>query len=209
MFTGLIETTGIIRSRRSLTEGMTFRVECYFNSGDLVRGESIAVDGVCVTVESFDSNGFSFTASPETLQRSTIREKKTGKKVHLERALRLGDRFGGHIVQGHVDGVGEVRHLISKGNGAELRINIPEYLNRYVVEKGSLAVQGVSLTVATRTETEVTLALIPATLDSTYLGELKQGDKVNLEVDILSKYVESVLGPKSGIDEDKLRQWGF
>jgi riboflavin synthase len=209
MFTGLIESIGVIRGKRPQDGGLSFQVECHFDSGDYIQGESIAVDGVCVTVETFDANGFTFSTSAETLQRSTIREKKTGDKVHLERALRLGDRMGGHIVQGHVDGVGDVRQLVSKGSGAELRINIPESLSRYVVEKGSVAVDGVSLTVASLNGADMILALIPATLEVTYLGELKAGDKVNLEVDILSKYVESILKPQNGIDEEKLKQWGF
>ena len=209
MFTGLIESIGVIRGKRPQDGGMSFQVECHFGSGDYIMGESIAVDGVCVTVETFDVNGFAFSASAETLQRSTIREKKTGDKVHLERALRLGDRMGGHIVQGHVDGVGDVRQLVSTGSGAELRIHIPESLSRYVVEKGSVAVDGVSLTVASLNAAEMTLTLIPATLEATYLGELKAGDNVNLEVDILSKYVESILKPQNGIDAEKLKQWGF
>lgn len=209
MFTGLIETIGIVRNRQGLAEGMSFEVECTFDSGSFVHGESIAVDGICVTVEDYNSNGFKFSASTETLQRSTISVKQVGSKVHLERALRLGDRLGGHIVQGHVDGIGEVQQSVSKGAGAELRIKIPESLSRYVVEKGSIAIHGVSLTVAEKSEGLVTVALIPATLTGTYLGDLRTGAKVNLEMDILSKYVEAMVTPQGGIDAEKLKQWGF
>jgi riboflavin synthase len=184
-------------------------VECQFESGAFARGESIAVDGVCVTVETFDAGSFTFSTSVETLQRSTMGEKQIGDKVHLERALRIGDRLGGHIVQGHIDGLGEVQQLISKGNGADLCIKMPESLCQYVVEKGSIAVHGVSLTVAGLSKTVITVVLIPATLEGTYLGDLHAGDEVNLEVDILSKYVKSMISPRGGIDEDKLRQWGF
>ena len=210
MFTGLIETIGKVAGVKSLSDGKSFRIECRFDSGEYELGESIAVDGVCVTVEEFDAGGFTFSASEETLRRSTLVDKRIGHKVHLERALRLGDRLGGHIVQGHVDDVGRVLQLKRKSTGADLVIEIPETLRSYVVEKGSLAVQGVSLTVAAISAGNATLALIPATLQKTYLGDLKSGDGVNLEVDVLAKYVESLLpGRRGGIDEEKLRQWGF
>lgn len=216
MFTGLIETIGLIGNRRMISGGIRFRIDSRFDSEDLRGGESIAVDGICVTVEDFDQSGFSFTASEETLQRSTIAEKKIGQKVHLERALRLGDRLGGHLVQGHVDGIGRVIRLKYKGTGADLTVAIPETLGCYVVEKGSLAVQGVSLTVAEMRNLEATFALIPATLSATYLGDLAIGEHLNLEVDILAKYVESLLSERGGheplpggVDEEKLRQWGF
>jgi riboflavin synthase len=210
MFTGLIETTGRIALRSSRGEGMAFRIECHFESGDYEMGESIAVDGVCVTVEKYDGGGFNFSVSAETMQRSTLRIANVGDRVHLERALRLGDRLGGHLVQGHVDGIGEVVSITRKETGAELIITVPDALIRYVVEKGSLSVQGVSLTVASMERGRATVALIPATLESTCLGNLKLGGKVNLEVDILAKYVESMLANReSGIDESKLRAWGF
>lgn len=210
MFTGLIVTIGTLAGRRTVPDGMSFQIECRFDDEDIKLGESIAVDGVCVTVEEFSSRGFRFSASGETLERSAVGEKKVGDKVHLERALRLGDRLGGHLVQGHVDGIGEVVKFTPGGAGAELCLKVPESLRRYVVEKGSLAVQGVSLTVARIEAGEAAFALIPATLQATYLGELKPGDRLNLEVDLLAKYVESLL-PRNdkGIDEEKLRQWGF
>lgn len=210
MFTGLIETTGRIALRSSCGDGMTFHIECRFGSGDYEMGESIAVDGVCITVEKYDGGGFNFTASAETLQRSTLRTANVGDRVHLERALRLGDRLGGHLVQGHIDGIGEVVNLTRKETGSELGVTVPEALGRFVVEKGSLAVQGVSLTVASMDCGVATVALIPVTLKTTCLGDLKPGGKVNLEVDILAKYVESMLVNRgSGINEDKLRAWGF
>ncbi len=209
MFTGLIETIGVLRHQRPASDGMSFGIECQFESGAYVVGESISVDGICVTVEEFDTNGFKFTASGETLKRSTIGQKNMGGQVHLERALRIGDRLGGHIVQGHVDGIGRVDRLLSKEIGANLRIKIPEHLNRYIVEKGSLAVQGVSLTVASIESGNATIALIPTTLKTTYIGNMKSGENVNLEVDVIAKYVESMFPGSGGVSEDKLRQWGF
>lgn len=210
MFTGLVQTIGVLRSRRQQSEGMRFEINCDFTDGELKKGESIAVDGVCITVEDLNDRGFQFTASSETLSRSTLGDKKAGQKVHLERALRAGDRLGGHIVQGHVDGTGRVMQLVRRGSGVELTIEIPEDLRRYVVEKGSVAVQGVSLTVAGVESRLATFALIPETLKTTYLGQLKIGDVVNLEVDILAKYVESFTkGPDKEIRADKLRDWGF
>lgn len=210
MFTGLIETTGRITARKALQDGMHFSVECRFDSGVYQMGESIAVDGVCITVEGFDAQSINFSISSETLKRSTIGTKNVGDKVHLERALRLGDRLGGHIVQGHVDGIGRVVRVIPRGAGADLSIGIPDAFRRYVVEKGSLAVHGVSLTVAKVDAGTATISLIPATLKTTYLGELKPGDAVNLEVDIMAKYIESILANRDGgVNEDKLKAWGF
>ncbi len=210
MFTGLIETIGTLSRQENHAGGQTFWIAARFSSGELEQGESIAVDGICITVEDFRGNGFQFTASRETLERSTLGEKNTGEKAHLERALRLGDRLGGHLVQGHVDGVGTVLNLLRHGSGADLTISIPENLDKYMVEKGSLSVQGVSLTIARRGMSQATFSLIPETLRRTYLGDLKYGAHLNLEVDLFAKYVEEYIGQKSSsIDEQKLRNWGF
>jgi len=210
MFTGLIETIGVISQQRKLADGMTFTIDCRFESGPYQLGESIATDGICITVESFNENGFTFTASEETLKRGTFNYYKIGDRVHLERALQLGGRLGGHLVQGHVDGVGRVVRFQPLTTGAILTIEVPDELRKYIVEKGSLAVQGVSLTIAKIQARQVELALIPATLKETLLGELKSRDKVNLEVDIIAKYVESFVNPKAGgLDSEKLASWGF
>ncbi len=210
MFTGLIEKIGKLKPQTHRSEATVFQVVSPAWATPLQLGESIAVDGVCVTVESNTPTGFNFTASAETLQRSTLGEKKSEAKVHLERALSLSDRLGGHIVQGHIDGVGQVRQIHQSSTGAELWLWIPVLLRKYVVEKGSLAVQGVSLTVAHRDPEVISLVIIPETLRRTYLGELRVGDRVNLEVDLIAKYVESFLRSKgSGLQEDQLRGWGF
>jgi riboflavin synthase len=210
MFTGLVETIGRIKSVSAGSVGQSFQISCCFEGERLRLGESISVDGVCVTVEQFDEAGFRFSASPETLRRSTLPQNQAADHVHLERALRLGDRLGGHIVQGHVDGVGKIRRFVSQQEHGDLSIEIPPDLLRYAVEKGSLAVQGVSLTIAGLESGLATCALIPETLRRTYLGSLKAGDRVNLEVDILAKYVESLMqNGKGGISPDQLAKWGF
>lgn len=209
MFTGLIETIGIVTDLRRFSNGAEFTIDCRFDSEPLRAGESIAVDGVCVTVETFSEQGFAFTASAETLQRSNLKKKDIGAKTHLERALRWDGRLGGHFVQGHVDGGGKVLRVVSRGSSVDLQISIPDNLLRYVVEKGSLTVQGVSLTVARLQNNIVTLVLIPATLKTTYLGELKAGEDVNIEVDIIAKYVESMMHQEGGITDEKLSAWGF
>jgi riboflavin synthase len=209
MFTGLIEAIGILKNKRQIAAGMSFNIECEFGSGSYISGESISVDGICVTVEEFDTRGFTFSASGETVQRSTIGRKIIGGKVHLERALRVGDRLGGHLVQGHVDGIGKVERFLRKETDADLRIKIPDHLSKYIVEKGSLAVQGVSLTVASFAYGKVTIALIPSTLKATYFGDMRPGEDVNLEVDVIAKYVESMLPGDGRLDEDKLKRWGF
>ena len=172
-------------------------------------GESLSVDGLCLTVENLTEDGFTCMASEETLTRGMIGSKRIGNRVHLERALRLSDRLGGHLVQGHVDGVGLVRQVIDRGTGAELVVEIPANLRRYVVAKGSIAVQGVSLTVAHFESGLATIAVIPETLKRTYLGDLRPGERVNLETDVLAKYVESLLHRNGSLDEQKLRDWGF
>jgi riboflavin synthase len=210
MFTGLIEIIGTIRAARAEVEGKSFTVAARFTGDPLQVGESIAVDGVCLTVEAFDADSFRCSTSAETLRRSALGSQSAGGKVHLERALRLGDRLGGHLVQGHVDVTGVVRQVNFRGAGADLVVDIPESLRPYVVEKGSLAVQGVSLTVAALQGGKATFALIPETLRRTYLGEMKSGQAVNLEADVLAKYVENLLRRRDGgLSENTLREWGF
>ena len=156
-------------------------------------GDSIAVNGVCLTVVAHVDGTLAFDAVPETLARTSLGALDQGSRVNLEPALRAGDALGGHYVQGHVDGVGTVRSVEPEGDGKRMWFDAPAEIDRYVVEKGSIAVQGTSLTVAATDETGFAVALIPHTLEATTLGALAPGDRVNLEVDVLAKYVEKLL----------------
>lgn len=162
-------------------------------AGQAQLGDSIAIDGVCLTVVAADGGTFSFDAVPETLARTALKSLDQGSRVNLEPALRAGEPLGGHYVQGHVDGVATVRSVEPEGDGRRIWFDLPHDLLRYVVEKGSVALQGTSLTVAAIDDAGVAIALIPHTLEATTLGALAPGDRVNVEVDVLAKYVERLL----------------
>jgi riboflavin synthase len=193
--------TGIVAGRGTISS---------FESGRLVVetplpleaavGDSVSVDGVCLTVVERDGRTLAFDVVPETLSRSTFGEAVAGAAVNLEPALRAGDSLGGHFVQGHVDGVGRVRGVEPEGNGRRLWIDAPPEVLRYCVEKGSIAVSGVSLTIAGLDEGGVEVALVPHTLATTTLGSLAAGDTVNLEADLLGKHVERLLKEDGGQD---------
>jgi len=160
-------------------------------------GDSVAIDGCCLTAVAIDGERISFFAGPETLRKTTLSTLTGGDSVNVEPALRAGEPLGGHYVQGHVDAVGTVAGADDEGDGMRLEVNLPPTLRRYTVEKGSITVDGVSLTVAALTETGVALALIPQTLAATTLAILRPGDPVNIEVDIMAKYVERLLGSQA------------
>jgi riboflavin synthase len=183
LFTGLVREVGTVRSM----EDGRLVVEAALEAG---LGDSVAVDGVCLTVVGRDDGALAFDTVPETLTRTSLGSLDHGSRVNLEPALRAGDPLGGHIVQGHVDGVGTFRGV----EGGLHRFEAPPGLLRYVVEKGSIAVQGTSLTVAAVDERGFAVALVPHTLEATTLGALPPGAPVNLEVDVLAKYVEKLLG---------------
>lgn len=193
MFTGLIEAVGTVRERRDLQGGARLAVEAPF-AGELVAGESVAVDGVCLTIEEPGAEGFRITAVQTTLDRTTLGEYLPGRAVNLERALRAGDRMGGHFVQGHVDAVGEVVGLEREGETVRLRVELPDEVARTTVPRGSVALDGVSLTVSDLEGTVAEIALVPHTLDHTALARLEPGDRVNLEADLLGKYVARLVG---------------
>jgi riboflavin synthase len=187
MFTGIIEERGTVRSR----DGSRLVVGCRTVAADSPVGASVAVNGTCLTVVSNDGASLAFDLSDETLARTDLGELEAGAPVNLERPVSLAARLGGHIVQGHVDGVGRVEAVEPDAEGgATLRVVVPIELQRYVVHKGSIAIDGVSLTVAEIAGDAVAIALIPHTLDVTTLGQVAPGDRVNLEVDVLAKYVE-------------------
>jgi riboflavin synthase len=193
MFTGLVREVGTVTSLEGGAEGVRIEIEAPATAASVALGDSIAIDGVCLTVVAAHDGRFSFEAVPETLSRTALRSLDSGSRVNLEPALRAGEPLGGHYVQGHVDGVGTVRTTDPEGDGRRLWFDAPADVLRYVVEKGSIAVQGTSLTVAALDDTGFAVALIPHTLSATTLGALNEGDVVNLEVDVLAKYVEKLL----------------
>jgi len=213
MFTGLVEGTGIIRAITRMAEGLRLTLEPPFPAAELTLGESVAVAGACLTVTALQGGTFQAEVSPETLSRTTLGLKKVGERVNLERALRLGDRLGGHLVTGHVDGVGQV---VERRPGPEhlvLRFLMPPSLCPYIIEKGSIAIDGVSLTVNAVQGQSVAVNIVPYTAAKTTLPELKVGDRVNVETDIIGKYVARLLKVRlpenSGLSEEFLAEHGF
>jgi riboflavin synthase len=190
VFTGIIEEVGAVTAIDRSDGGCRLRLEAPMVSEGLATGASVAVNGTCLTAVSVDGSGFLLEMVPETLQRTNLGALVVGAHVNLERAMRADGRFDGHIVQGHVDGVGTVRAVVPEGDGARIAIEVPEDLLRYVVEKGSITVDGVSLTVAALGDDSIEIALIPHTLEVTTLGDHRPDDRVNLEVDVLAKYLE-------------------
>jgi len=193
MFTGLVETVGTVLKRIPTLGGLRLRVGCGSLSRELRRGESIAVDGTCLTVVRKREGWFETQISPETLERTVLGERVPGAWVNLERAVKAGERLGGHLVQAHVDGVGILVEVRPEGESRRIRILPPKSLGRYLVEKGSVALDGVSLTVASRDRRGFEVVLIPHTLAGTTLGKWGAPRRVNMEVDLVAKYVESLL----------------
>lgn len=207
MFTGIIEHAGKIESLEQGAEGGRLRVSLAAApeiAAEMKAGDSIAVNGCCLTVVQFDAKSFAADLSGETLRRTAFGEKKAGDTVNLERPLAAGARLGGHFVQGHVDGVGRVTRLAPEGDNWWLSVRVPEELRRYVAEKGSIAIDGISLTVARWQGGVADVAVIPFTHAHTNIGRMAPHDAVNLEVDILAKYVESLLEGRKGAAESRL-----
>jgi riboflavin synthase len=178
-------------------DGMTLEIEAPATAPLIELGGSVAINGVCLTAETVGGTRLSFHAVPETLSRSALGQLVDGSRVNLEPALRAGDAMGGHIVQGHVDGIGTVRSIDAEGEGLRLTIEAGDETLRYCVEKGSITVEGVSLTIAALHDDAFEVALIPHTLAETTLALLEPGRRVNLEVDVLAKYVERLLAPRA------------
>jgi riboflavin synthase len=196
MFTGIIEGAGKIESFEHGPEGGRLRINLS-GAGEIATGmkvsDSIAVNGCCLTVVEFDGQNFGTDLSGETLRRTSFGEKKAGDVINLERPLAVGARLGGHFVQGHVDGIGRVTRLVPEGESWWLSVRAPEELRRYIAEKGSLAIDGISLTVAGWHDAIADIAIIPFTHEHTNVVAMVPGDAVNLECDILAKYVESLI----------------
>jgi len=198
MFTGIVEDLGAVKGikRKSKEVVFTFKVG-NINLNEVGLGDSIAVNGTCLTVTALSKHTFSVDASHETLAKTNLGKLKVGKTVNLERALKVGDKLGGHIVNGHVDGVGEVVSKRKQGESVEIKFSVPKKLSKYIVEKGSVAIDGVSLTVNSVRGNEFVVNIIPYTLEATTFGGLRKGSSVNIECDIIGKYVEKfVTGTK-------------
>jgi riboflavin synthase len=221
MFTGITEQVGRIESLHSSADGGVLRIHIPAAADPkssvaqgMKLGDSISVNGCCLTVTKFDEHHFSADLSGETLQRTNFGEKKPGDFVNLERPLAAGARLGGHFMQGHVDGIGRVTRLVPEGDSWWLSVRIPEDLRRYVAEKGSIAIDGISLTVAKWHDGIVDIAIIPFTHKHTNVHDMTVNDAVNIEIDILAKYVESLLktdkaSPAAGVTVKRLIEEGF
>jgi riboflavin synthase len=214
MFTGLIEETGAVEALEPRGTGSRLRIRAPLVAQDLKEGDSVSVSGVCLTAVDVRAGGFGADVSPETLRRSSLGALRTGSHVNIERALRPSSRMGGHIVQGHVDGVGVIESLELLGdNNWWLRVSVPEDLERYLVFKGSVAIDGISLTVAAVEQRVISVTIIPHTYANTTLRARRAGDSVNIETDVLAKYVEKMLGALdlrgSRITEQRLREEGW
>lgn len=213
MFTGIITAVGKVRASRRAGSGLYLEVECAYPKLDL--GESIAVDGVCLTVTKVLPGAFAADVSAESLSRTTLGERVTGDPVNLERALAVGERLGGHIVSGHVDGVGKIAAREPSGESERVTFEAPPAVLRYLAEKGSVAVDGVSLTVNAVSTTSFEVMLVPFTLGATTLGAKRPGARVNLEADVLSRYVARALEwresarSSGGVTMELLERAGF
>lgn len=213
MFTGIIEEVGEVAAIKVKGEQRRLTVACRKLLPELKPGDSISVSGVCLTAVNLAKDSFTADLAQETWRRTSFSRVKAGALVNLELPMRANGRFDGHVVQGHVDGTGTLRSLetIPHGNDFLLTINVPSELTRYIVAKGSLAIEGISLTVAAIEGTQVGVAIIPHTAEMTNLRSLRPGDPVNLEVDVIAKYVEKMIAPQkaSSITLEKLVRAGF
>lgn len=215
MFTGLIEETGTLRKIQSMADGRRLFVEAKDVLAESKVDDSIAVNGVCLTVVRKEATGFWVEAVGETLQKTTVKNWRVGQCLNLERALRLSDRLGGHLVQGHVNGIGRITQLKPLGENYVLQVEAPQNLLRYFVQEGSIAIDGISLTIAQLEGRLVGISVIPHTFHNTNLRYRRVGDNVNLEVDIIAKYVERLLkfskeaSGEAPFSESWLKKMGF
>ena len=216
MFTGIVEETGTLRSLSRGSKSCVIHVQCSTVLEDTRIGDSIAVNGICLTVTSVESGGFTADVMNETLSRSSLAQTRPGDPVNLERAMAANGRFGGHIVSGHIDGTGIIREIRDDDNAVWYTVEAPSEILRYVVEKGSIAIDGISLTVARVDDRSFQVSVIPHTRAVTALSSRRVGSPVNLENDIVGKYVEKLMqpapsesGPASGITMEFLAHHGY
>ncbi len=210
MFTGIIEEKGTIERVLTGTKSCSVKVKADKVFDDIKTGDSIAVNGVCLTVTDFKKPYFTADVMPETMRRTNLKGLVKGSRVNLERAMQLNGRFGGHIVSGHIDGTGTVLSMIREENAVWVTVGAPRDITKYIVDKGSVALDGISLTVVEAAQERFSVSIIPHTAAETTLLERKNGDKINIECDIIGKYVEKLTKHESeGITEDFLRKYGF
>ena len=210
MFTGIVEEIGLIKKIDRKGQGLQLMISCHKVLDDMKIGDSISTNGVCLTVTSFGSDYYTADVMPETVKLSTFTHLKSGESVNLERALALGDRFGGHMVSGHIDGTGEIVRKVKESNATRLLIRCSEELLRYVVRKGSITLDGISLTVASITNCEFEVSIIPQTKDETTLLGKAIGECINIENDLVAKYIEKFMPTKNNtITPDFLKENGF
>ena len=220
MFTGIIEGLGAISAIRPAGQGRRMAFEAAFDLKQTKIGDSICVSGACLTAVEIGGRHFEVDISPETLQMTTFGQAKVGQRVNIERALKLSDRIDGHLVSGHIDGMGSIRQRETVGNAIIVTIEVPESLTRYMINKGSVAVDGISLTINTCDAGSFSVSIIPHTAKLTTIGFKNKGDPVNIETDLLGKYVEKFMhagqgqdkpetDKSSGIDEAYLIKTGF
>ena len=215
MFTGIVEEMGLVKLLSMRADSAQLRLSAQTVLANVKLGDSIAVNGVCLTVVAFSEREFTVDVMPETLRRSNLMELKPGDTVNLERALALGGRLGGHLVSGHVDGIGRIVERRLEGNAVLFRFSVPSEILRYIIPKGSVAVDGISLTVTDTGLDWFSVSVIPHTISHTTLGRKREGEKVNLENDLIGKYVERLLfaqrdeKQKEDISVDFLKANGF
>ena len=215
MFTGIIEESGSIAALEKRNDGALLKIAAKIVTENSIEGDSIAVNGVCLTAMNINKNGFSADVSNETLNRSTLRRLTVGTRVNLERAVTPNTRLGGHIVQGHVDASGAFLGAIQDGDFWTVKIGFPNEIGQYLVYKGSVSVEGISLTIANLYADSFEIAVIPKTWELTNLSGLKTGDAVNLEADVIAKYVERIMLYGRGAEQpaaittEKLNKLGF
>lgn len=202
MFTGIIEEVGSITEVRSMDQGRRLAVLAGSLTEGMAVGDSVCVNGACLTAVDLNGESFRADVSPETLTKTNLGEAKVGDRVNLERALRLSDRLNGHLISGHVDGLGVVAGMARKGNAILITVRVPEALSRYIVDKGSVAVDGVSLTVNRSYGNRFDVAIIPHTAENTTISRYRNGDHVNIETDMIGKYVERLVMAR-GTAEDR------
>ena len=212
MFTGIVEEVGTVRSIRPGAASVVVDVAASTVTDDAAVGDSILTDGVCLTITALRRDGFTADAMPETVRRTTLSERRPGDRLNLERAMTLSSRLGGHLVSGHIDGVGTVTSVTPEDNALVVEFEAPEAVSRVTVDQGSVAVDGVSLTVVSIAGDRLKVSLIPHTAAFTTLGRLRAGSRVNLEADLIAKYVYAFVGgrkPADGLTWEKLAEAGF